>query len=352
MQNLLYINKNQFGYHTDAFMHCAFAKEFFDIQFVCFDSGLEKIIEKHVKVVYVKDSKNKISNAIRFFLVCSFWMLKSNSIVFIQYFHGCDLFKKIFFWKKMILDIRSVSISNNELSNASANAKITKAANVFNHVTVITEGVRDYLSISAKKSTILPLGTNILSQQTKKFSQELNLLYVGTLDNRNIHLTIIGIKKFVSKFPETKIQYYIVGDGQNNMMTNLKNLIIQNKLEDTVFLLGRKRHHEIQHLWDNCQIGISFVPITKAYNLQPPTKTLEYFSAGMAVIATETNENSKMINAENGVLIQDNPESFCEGLTKISSSFSQFDSNLIRTSVLDKSWQSVVHHHFIKIKDL
>lgn len=347
---LIYINKNQFGYHTDAYMHCKYAKFHFDILFICFDESYPKINEKGIKIIYIKN-RGKYWNGLFFMFTCFYQIFINNSIIFIQYFPGCSILKKIFFWRKMILDIRSVSISKNESINKAQNKKILTAAERFNCVTVITENVREYLKIPIEKTIILPLGTNILSEVDKDFKSTIEMLYIGTLDNRNIEMTVIGLANFINKYPSISIKYHIVGDGQMVVRENLKKIISQHAVSQHVFLHGRKSHFEIQNFFDLCQIGISFVPITPAYHLQPPTKTLEYLSAGMAVIATNTVENAKMINECNGILIQDNPNSFFDGLEQmLLNKRNTYQSKEIRKFVSEMGWNIVVENHFLKIK--
>lgn len=347
--NLIYINKNQFGYHTDAFMHCKYAKADFNITFICFDSGYKKVEEKGINVVYVKDRKNKAINGVAFISTCFIYLAFLRGIVFIQYFPNCSLFKRIFFWKKMILDIRSLSISHDEESNEKSNERIRKDSIFFDHITVITESVRSELRIPTTKSTLLPIGTDILSKVNKNFSLDIELLYIGTLTNRNIYQTILGLGLFLNKFPGVKVIYFIVGDGEKADLDKIYSAINEFKLQNIVHILGRKRHHEIQHLWDSCQIGISFVPITKAYHLQPPTKTLEYMSAGMAVLGTETQENANSIDNDSGILFLDNANSFAESLEKFYLKKDKYNSTIIRGKVENYSWQKIVESVFLKV---
>jgi hypothetical protein len=346
---LVYISKKQFGYQTDAYMHCKYSKNQLDIIFICFDIGYPKVEESGVKVIYLKDRENLLTNSLFFSIYCFYYILKNRSKIFIQYFPGCYWFKRLFFWKEMMLDIRSVSISTNEKTNLKYDQRITRSAAYFNHITVITEGVRNHLNIPQIKASILPLGTNIYSSAKKDFSGALNLMYIGTFNNRNINQTIEGLAIFMIKNPNKSIKYYIVGDGSKQEVSNVKNLISENNLEGIVHLLGYKRHAEIKDLWDICQIGVSYVPISQGYNLQPPTKTFEYLGAGMAVIATKTHENMKIINDKIGVLIEDSPIMFCKGIERIILNRHFYNSDLIRESIENYSWELIVKKYFINL---
>lgn len=346
---LIYINRNQFGYHIGAYMHCKYSKNLLSIIFICFDSGYPKVEESGVKVIYVKDRENRLTNGVFFSLCCIYHILINRSKIFIQYFPGCSWFKRLFFWKEMVLDIRSISVSTNQKTNLKYDQKITVSASFFDHVTVITESVRDHLNIPQKKASILPIGTNINSSSKKDFRGALNLLYIGTFNNRNINQTIEGLATFIKRNPDQLISYYLVGDGSKHEVSNIRNLISTNNLGKIVRLLGYKRHDEIQDLWDFCQIGVSYVPIAKGYNLQPPTKTFEYLGAGMAVIATKTHENMRVINDKNGVLIEDSPLMFSQGLERMILNRNFYNSDLIRESVEDYKWDLIVEKYFTNL---
>ena len=62
----------------------------------------------------------------------------------------------------------------------------------------------------------------------------------------------------------------------------------------------------------------------------------------MPVIDTNNYENRQVINEDNGVLIDDNPDSFASGLGKIYDSIDCFDENIIRNSVQDHEWENIM----------
>ncbi len=86
---------------------------------------------------------------------------------------------------------------------------------------------------------------------------------------------------------------------------------------------------------------MSYIPVKPWYDFQPATKTYEYLLSGIPVIATNTYENRQVINEKNGVLIDDNPESFAIGLEKMYNNINCFDQNIIIRSVQDHEWQNI-----------
>jgi len=94
-------------------------------------------------------------------------------------------------------------------------------------------------------------------------------------------------------------------------------------------------------------IGVSFVPITKYFDVQPPSKTIEYLLSGLPVIATATKENKKIINSNNGILIDDTISDFAEALCIMEKS--EFDNQQIRESMLDHKWRNIVNTKLIPL---
>lgn len=203
------------------------------------------------------------------------------------------------------------------------------------HITVISESLAKLLKL--KKSTILPLGADMISETIKNFSL-MKLIYVGTITNRNIHDTIKGFKQFQLE-NDVQLSYDIFGCG---IESDEKKIIEAIGSSKNIYFHGYKHHSEIQKYFDECTIGVSYVPITSYFDVQPPTKTYEYILSGLICIATKTFENSKLITPQNGVLCEDNSESFLKALEVIWANKKMYDSEVIRASLKDHTWKNIV----------
>ena len=120
-------------------------------------------------------------------------------------------------------------------------------------------------------------------------------------------------------------------------------------LRDAVFawitILLRRKLIVYWHGWEieyeESNIGVSYVPITSYYNYQPVTKTFEYLMSGLPVIATATYENKLIINQSNGILIEDNPKSFCEGLIQMHQLLHNYDDISIKQEMKEYQWKNI-----------
>jgi len=347
-KKILIINKSQFGYLTDYYKYCEYLRDEFDVTYLCFDVGNKKLQMENVNIKYVSNKGIKLIRGIRFVINAFSQALTFNGIIFINYFENCQLLKILLPWKKMILDIRSLSINPNNKIRAIQNKKIKKATKYFNFTTIISEGLRKQINLDIKKSEILPLGADAISTTKKNFGNSIHLLYVGTLNGRNINQTIEGLSIFMKRNPEiTNISYHIVGDGKE--LPELKKIVSEIGLNNVITLYGRIPHFELQPFFDKCNIGGSYIPMTEYYAFQPPTKTFEYILSGMVCIATDTNENRLLISKENGVLCEDNPESFANALDYVYYNRQNYNSETIRNSLKDYTWENIVNKYLIPI---
>ncbi len=259
--------------------------------------------------------------------------------IFIVYFPFCFLIR-LFTNEHTILDIRTGSVEKSSLVRKTSNFLKTFEALFFKNITIISESLGQMLGINMKKVKVVPLGADIISDTDKDFDYP-RLFYVGTLFNRKMHETVIGFKKFLIANDFDKKSYDIFGFGLKSEEDLMNKTISENNLDDIVRFHGRKSHHEIKSYFDKCNIGVSYVPMTKYFECQPPTKTYEYVNSGMVCITTNTYENKLLINKTNGVLCDDNPTSFSEGLSRIVQNREFYNSNTIRTTLKDNNWETI-----------
>lgn len=340
MQKLLIISKEQFGYHTDIYKWCEHLRDEYDIKVITFE-GKPKIELPGVKNCYVSNKGHRTIRGLRYVLTCLWHLLFFKGIVFVCYFKECGILKRCFPWKKMILDIRTLDVTNDSAVRAKQDAILKKCTDSYDFVTIISEGLRRKISLPEEKSAILPLGADIASTTDKSF-EKLRLLYVGTLFNRDVHKTIEGLAIAMENNPGMDIHYDIVGDGVGNELQELQGLVAKKGLEKHVTLHGYIQHKELKPFLDECNIGVSFVPMTEYYEHQPATKSFEYILSGLYTIATSTYCNKDIITDENGVLIEDTPESFAKAICEIYENRNLIKAGKIRETLKPYLWENIV----------
>ena len=349
-KKILLINKIQFGYHTDSYNYCKYLKDEFDITYISFDTDKKKIEESGVNICYVPYDGSVLTRGFNFIKFCRNY-IKNNQIdlIFILYFKLSSLIKIGLSSNKFILDIRTGAVGSTSKKRAMADVIMRFETHVFNHITVISKSLRDKLGLNSKKSHILPLGADELSSTDKSF-ESIHLFYVGTLSFRDIDKTVFGLSKFIQKYKHDNIEisYDIFGSGTVEAEELLRASILESNLGKIVTLHGRRNHKEIQYYFDNCNIGVAYVPITDYYDVQPPTKVFEYARAGMVNIATSTYENRRLITEDNGMICDDTIDSFSDALESVYIYKNEWNSQQIRKSLEDFSWEKIVNNNLKK----
>jgi glycosyltransferase involved in cell wall biosynthesis len=194
---------------------------------------------------------------------------------------------------------------------------------------------------------VLPLGGDCFSQTEKSFNK-VHLLYVGTLQQRNIIQSVKGFHKYVKNNDvkeNPEIFYTIIGDAKGNELQEIRDYISCNHLEKYIEATGYVHYNDLYKYFDRANIGVSYIPQTKYFDNQPPTKTYEYLVSGLPVIATRTKENIKILNDKSGVLIDDNADSFAAGLQKIIEKRNLFQSKTIRNLYRENCWENIMNNN-------
>lgn len=352
--NIIIVTWQQFGYHTDTFQYCKYLKNDVKITFICFDEGLKHIYNNDINIKYIKLLNSKLLNRLAIFSFVIFYTIKLNSkIVFIKYFKGCSLLTKLLKNYNLVLDIRTATVIKELELREKYDKLITKESKLFKNITVISDGVANRLNIKSFK--LLPLGGETFNNlEDKKVSfDKLDMIYVGTFDNRKIEDTIKGVIRLSEKYGKDKFTYTIIGFASNkDEEENIKFLIEENKFANINFL-GRIDNDKLGEYFKECNIGISYIPKTDYFNYQPPTKTYEYLFNGLYTIATSTYENKKIINDFNGILIEDNESDFVAKVEKLINNVNlEITRKKIVKSVERYSWENISKNLFDYFKSI
>lgn len=335
MLKLLILNQSQFGQHVDTYMYCKYLIPKYKITYLCWDYGKSKQEMAGVEIVYVSREGNVIQRNLRY-LHSAVTFLKHNhfDICFIKYFRGCFVLRLFFPKHCFIFDVRTGSVNKKYIYRLAYDILLRLESMFFRNVSIISQSLAKKLRLD-NKAYILPLGSVHISSTIKSF-EDIRLLYVGTLLNRQIEKTILGVKYFIKNHKDESIKnfsYTIIGDGPNGEVLQLRELVNKLGLHHCIKIVGRVPYEELTPYFDNHNIGISFVPLTSYFDVQPVTKTFDYLLSGMPVLGTATSENKEVIKKENGVLTKDTIDSFTEGLCRIIKKRNEYSS----VSIVKKS---------------
>jgi glycosyltransferase involved in cell wall biosynthesis len=344
-KRLLILNRAQFGYHLDAYYYCKWAHADFQITYHGFDRGKPRLDPNGVEVHYISRSGNLLRRGLRFLRSCLAEWGKKYDVIFIAYFPGCLLLRLFHPRHQFVLDIRTGSVASNPLKRWWQDSLLRLESLGFRHVTIVSASLARKLGLT--QVHLLPLGADPVETPPKDFSA-LHLLYVGAFKGRRLEDTLTGFHRFYRETGHTMTMTYdVIGDGPNGERSRLQAWVKDRGLEGVVSLPGFIHHRGLTRYYTKCNIGVSYIPISRIYDCQPPTKTFEYLLAGLPVIATNTLENAAVITADNGLLIDDTPEAFYEGLQRLKNNRGLYSSDRIRAEALKYSWENVVRTNLV-----
>jgi len=345
---LLILNRDQFGHHTVTYKFAIGLSSQFDVSYLCWDYGKPRVETDQLRVVYVSRDGNRFSRYVRF-LRCAISESKNRSydLVFFKYFPGASIVKLLGRAKVWVFDIRTGPVSGSKLRRAFVRSLMLFEAHFFKDISVISSSLSQDLGLDRRNVHILPLGSDIISASNKDWG-DLRLLYVGTLAERNIHLTIVGLAQFIAACPRHDIsRYTIIGSGPNGEEEYLRGLVIELGLGGIVDIIGRVAHNDLSPYFDSHNVGIAFVPITPYFDCQPPTKVYEYLLSGLAVLATNTKEMKNILEHTSAIMCDDTADSFCCALRDLESQRGLLISESLRESAVENTWSNIIKFNLV-----
>jgi glycosyltransferase involved in cell wall biosynthesis len=342
MPHLLIVDQHQFGYLTDTFRYCVHLRERWELTVVCWDYGRTRVELEGVRVHYVSRSGSRPRRLARF-LGAGVRQIRScgADIAFIVYFAGCSLLRVVSGRTPLVMDVRTGADRGGRSRRRFDDALLRIENALFAHRTIISQSLAEKLKLHNAAMHILPLGGDPLPIARKSF-ETLRLLYVGTLFRRDLEKTVEGMELFLRESPDVDLTYDIVGTGPPEYQRRLKEAIARSEFRSRIRFHGPIPNADLGPFLERANVGVAFIPLVDYYDCQPSTKVFESLLAGMPVLATATSENRRVVTDRNGVLFPDTPEGFADGLRRLVAIRSRLDSDQIRATVAEYSWQRIV----------
>lgn len=346
--NILIIGQGQYGYKAGCYHYTKHLTSLgHKVVFLCNDYHLKKVEVPNVKVIYV-DEPNSIKWRLRFSkLIKPILKEYKIDVVLFEYYKGCFLNAHLFGKTPALLDVRTGDVAKNKIKRTFFNWLIKFESFFFTRTITLSESLAKKLKFKEGSYDIVTLGSDIFDDSPKQY-EDINLLYVGTLKQRDIHKTVQGLAKFMKERPQAKCHYDIIGFGTPEEESHIGDLIKEHNLEGIVEFHGRINYEFLKPYFERANVGVGFVPMTPYYDCQPSTKIYEYVLSGLYCIATNTYENKLTVDSRNGVLCDDSADSFASALIRYyDSDRTKLNSEEIRESMSRYLWANVISEQLL-----
>ena len=341
------LTKDQFGYHTDLYMYAKYLSREHDVKVFCLNQGHEKVTLGAVEVVY---SFHKIKVLRLFRLLKTFAENgKGSDVALLKYFPGCSLATLFVTRSRLVLDIRTLSVSDHSLSRHLENAILRLEMLAFHRFNVVSKELAEKLKL--KKYRIVGLGAEIArranSDANFKRKTSIRMLYVGTLHNRAIETLILGLHQFTQARPANPYFLRIVGSGYRGEELKMRKLVESLNLTSKVTFGGYLRGEALEKEFREADLGIVQVPNKSYFEYQPSTKLYEYWAHGLPVLASNYPMNQSLVREGAGLIYEDTPDGFAKILFKLCDDDLNFEAMVINRLASQREWSRIVHHELM-----
>ncbi|PAV24993.1 glycosyltransferase involved in cell wall biosynthesis [Tamilnaduibacter salinus] len=192
----------------------------------------------------------------------------------------------------------------------------------------------------AKSACHTRIGVDVkqFAQRSHLTSGPFRFVYVGGIDRRRQLETMLRAFALASK--KMNLTLDLIGDGDDTEA--LMDLVSREGINGVRFL-GRFPHSKIAEMLAVYDGALSYIG-PSVYDSGPPLKTLEYFAAGLPVVASDTRGNRMLMSAGvEGVFDPEGTtESLSDAMVQLAGSDIQVLSGNARRKAEASSWQQVV----------
>lgn len=249
-----------------------------------------------------------------------------------------------------VADVRATAVRNS-VFDAISRVGLRIQRRLVDRTIVIDERVARNVFGENPDVDILPLGVDTsqfhpgtspeLRASLGFYDDDIVFGYTGSLHPpRQLHRAIDVFEQAHKTNPA--VQFLIVGDGAAR--SDLQRRAEQSDTPEAFTFTGEVPFEEVPKYVRVFDVGFAYVPDIRQYRDQPPLKTVEFLSAGLPVIATDTPGNRVFVESgENARVVPDNEATYVDAVLDFS------NSPEMRESVATNARESVAMYDYDRI---
>lgn len=139
---------------------------------------------------------------------------------------------------------------------------------------------------------------SMVNKLKKTISDEINFITVARISFwHGIDRFILSMVEYYKNNPKEIIKFHIVGDGDKNLVNELKKIVKDNNLEKYVIFYGYKSGKELDEIYNRANIAIGCLGNhRKGISYIQPLKNREYAAKGLPMIFSEKDPGFENVN--------------------------------------------------------
>lgn len=314
---------------------------FREIRYFGVEDGVKAPSHPDVKCGYSKNHSNFLLRRILFFILVFRTFAGRNisdSRNVVIYFPGCSVLR--FFVSDLIVYVPTLSVAPDKLRRSMYDCILCSEIQFFNSVITLTDALANKLN--HRNVNVVPLGSREF-KVPERGREVIEVLYVGTLFNREIPSLLVAIEILLRA--DEDVRFTMIGRGCDSTARKVRQFIHDNDFSGRCKFLGEIHPPEVNVFFERSHIGISYVPQTAYFDLQPVTKIAEYAAAGMYTVATRTAAQMSMIDEAFGICVEANPVEFADGILSAVQRIRAADIGRIHEYAEQFLYRNIVQHH-------
>lgn len=293
-------------------------------------------------------------------------------------FRGCGLLPLLSRNRhtRWIVDVRSLHVedrSGRVSRRRSVKNRLTwLESQTYDYIIALTKTIEAMLQPSLRPIASLPLGASARRLNPANRS-ELRaavreafgvgdatpvILYAGSVSpSRGLHRVVEAFSLVAGSCPESR--FFLVGGNDNkdfleDLITCAKELGVRESMTFT----RRVPYDQVHKFFCASDIGVSYVPLNTPYELQPPTKLIEYMMCdNMVPVCNDAPASVELAtDMHNAVVCKSSVEGIAEGLRRALDilrrdvDFTRLRQNA-RQAVRDLDWSTIVNTRLLPLYD-
>lgn len=170
------------------------------------------------------------------------------------------------------------------------------------HIITVCNSIQDYFKTKYNANSLVVRNVPYLEEdsiQSKQYPlKDKYIIWQGAANKDR------GLEELVESMQYINCKLIILGRG--DIINKLKNIIKQYKLDNKVFILGRKDFQTMMKYTRGASLGISIdKPTNQNYKISLPNKIFEYINTATPILSSQLTEIAKIIDQYHvGIYIQ------------------------------------------------